>query len=122
MQCSRARSTQYSVMDYCCLVAQLCLTLYNPMDCSLPGSSVHAISQRRMLKWVAISFSRVLPHPGVEPTPSALQVDSLPLSHQGSPVGEKNLKKEKKKFKRPVFPQLSLLTHLHKCWSYLCTV
>ena len=41
----------------CCLVAKLCLTLYDPMDCSLPGSSVHGISQSRILEWVAISFS-----------------------------------------------------------------
>ena len=39
-------------------VAQSCLTLCNPMDCSLPGSSVHGISQARILEWVAISFSR----------------------------------------------------------------
>ena len=42
----------------CVLVAQLCPTLCNPMDCSLPGSSIHGISQARILQWVAISFSR----------------------------------------------------------------
>ena len=41
------------------LVAQLCLTLCDLMDCTLPGSSVHGISQARILEWVAISFSRV---------------------------------------------------------------
>ena len=41
-------------------VTQLCLTLCNPMDCSLPGSSVHGIFQARVLEWVAISLSRVL--------------------------------------------------------------
>ena len=40
------------------LVAQLCPTLCNPMDCSLPGPSVHGILQARILEWVAISFSR----------------------------------------------------------------
>ena len=40
------------------LVAQSCLTLRNPMDCSLPNSTVHGDPQARMLKWVAISFSR----------------------------------------------------------------
>ena len=40
------------------LVAQLCLTLCDPMDCSPPGSSVHGISQARILEWVAISFSK----------------------------------------------------------------
>ena len=39
-------------------VAQLCLTLCNPMDCSPPGPSVHGIFQARVLEWVAISFSR----------------------------------------------------------------
>ena len=38
-------------------VAQLCLTLSDPLDCSLPGSSVHGIFQARVLEWVAIAFS-----------------------------------------------------------------
>ena len=42
----------------CCLVSQLCLTLCNPIDYSLPGSSVHGTSQTGILEWVAISFSR----------------------------------------------------------------
>ena len=39
-------------------VAQSCPTLCNPMDCSLPLSSIHGIFQARVLEWVAISFSR----------------------------------------------------------------
>ena len=38
-------------------VAQSCLTLCDPVDCSLPGSSVHWIFQARVLEWVAIAFS-----------------------------------------------------------------
>ena len=38
-------------------VAQLCLTLSDPMDCSLTGSSVHGIFQARVLEWGAIAFS-----------------------------------------------------------------
>ena len=38
-------------------VAQPCLTLRDPMDCSLPGSSVHGIFQARVLEWGAIAFS-----------------------------------------------------------------
>ena len=38
-------------------VAQSCPTLRNPMDCSLPGSSVHGIFQARVLEWVATAFS-----------------------------------------------------------------
>ena len=38
-------------------VAQSCRTLCDPMDCSLPGSSVHGIFQARVLEWAAISFA-----------------------------------------------------------------
>ena len=38
-------------------VAQSCPTLYDPIDCSLPGSSVHGIFQTRVLEWGAIAFS-----------------------------------------------------------------
>ena len=41
-------------------VAQSCPTLRDPMDCSLPGSSIHGILQVRILEWVAIAFSRNL--------------------------------------------------------------
>ena len=40
------------------LVTQSCLTLWDRMDCSPPGSSVHGIFQARILEWVAIPFSR----------------------------------------------------------------
>ena len=46
-------------------VAQLCLTLCDPMDCSLPGSSVHGIFQATVLEWIAISFSRGSSQPRV---------------------------------------------------------
>ena len=39
-------------------VAQSCPTLCDPMDCSLPGSSVRGIFQARVLEWIAISFSK----------------------------------------------------------------
>ena len=42
----------------CVLVTQLCLTLCNRIDCSLPGSSAHGILQARILEWVSMSFSR----------------------------------------------------------------
>ena len=62
--------------------------LCNPLDCSPPDSSVHGISQARILEWVAISFSRGSSWPRdwthVSWKPSALKGDSLPLSHQGS--------------------------------------
>ena len=45
-------------------VDQSCLTLSDPMDCSLPGSSVHGILQARVLEWGAIAFSRSGASPG----------------------------------------------------------
>ena len=41
-------------------VVQSCLTISDPMDCSLPGSSVHGIFQARVLEWVAAAFSQYL--------------------------------------------------------------
>ena len=70
-------------------VAQLGLTLCNPMDVRPPGSSVPVISKARILKWVAISPPGDLPDAGIEPmSPAspALQVDSLLLSHWGSQI------------------------------------
>ena len=49
LQCTKVKSESE--------VAQSCLTLSDPMDCSLPGSSVHGILQARVLEWVAIAFS-----------------------------------------------------------------
>ena len=45
-------------LDRQVLVIQSCPTLCDPLDCSLPGSSVHGILQARILEWVAIPFSR----------------------------------------------------------------
>ena len=58
-----------------------------PLDCSLPRSSVHGIFQARILEWVATSSSKGSPWspPGIKRTSPTLQVGSLPLSHQGSP-------------------------------------
>ena len=84
--CNREKRKPFSFLRCCCLVAQLCPTLCNPMDCSPPGSSVHGIFQARVLEWVAISFSRG------SSRPQGLNLDLLHcgqmlycLSHQGSP-------------------------------------
>ena len=67
------------------LVAQSCLTLCNPMDCSLPGSSVHGIFQARILEWVAIPFSRGSSHLRDQTRVSCIAGGLYHLSHQGSP-------------------------------------
>ena len=51
-------------LNHCvCIVAQSCLTLCDPMDCSPPGSSVNGILQTRILKWVSMPFSRGFSQP-----------------------------------------------------------
>ena len=85
--------TQFSVVGYLVkfhcesenvnvLLTQSCPVLCDPMDCSLPGSSVHGISQARILEWIAISFSRAPSQPGAHtqvscPVSPALQADSF---------------------------------------------
>ena len=54
-----------------------CVQLWDPMDCSSPGFSVHRILQARILEWVAMPSSRDLPNSGTEPRSPASQVDSL---------------------------------------------
>ena len=51
----------------CSMCAQSCQTLCDPMDCSPPDSSLQRILEERILKWVAIFFSKDLSHPGIEP-------------------------------------------------------
>ena len=80
-------------------VTQSCPTLWDPMDCSLSGSSVYGIFQARVLEWIAISFSR-----GIFPTQESNR--GLPhcrqtlyrLSHQGSPIPKKGNAKECSKY------------------------
>ena len=55
-----------------CVYAQSCPTLCDLMDCNLPGSSVHEISQARILEQVAISFSRGSSDPGIKPVSPVL--------------------------------------------------
>ena len=65
-------------LEVCVLVTQSCLTLYNPTDCSPPGSSVHEILQPRILEWLSFPSPGDLPNPGIEPRSPALQVNALP--------------------------------------------
>ena len=71
-----------------CSVTQSCPALYNPMDCSLPGSSIHGIFQAIILEWFATSYSRGLPRPRTRTHVSCgslhWQVDCLPLAPHGS--------------------------------------
>ena len=64
---------------------QLCPYLCDPMDCSPPGSSVHEISQARILEWVASSFSRWPFWPKDQTRISCTEADSLPSVTAGKP-------------------------------------
>ena len=82
---------EFGINRHCavlCLVAQSCLTLCDPMDCSPPGSSVHGDSPGKNTGVGCHALlQEIVPTQGSNPGSSALQVDSLPLSHQGSPLG-----------------------------------
>ena len=69
----------------CCLLAKSHLSHCDPMDCSLPDSSVHGILQARILEWVAIPFSRGSSDPEIKHMFPALRAVFLSLSHQGRP-------------------------------------
>ena len=66
-------------------VSQSCLTLWDPMGCSLPGFSVHGIFQIRILEWVAIPSPGDLPNPGIELGSPVLQANALPSEPPGKP-------------------------------------
>ena len=68
-------------------VAQSCLTLCDPMDCSPLVSSVHGTLQARILAWVVIPSPENLTNPGIGPGHPALQADSVPPEPPGKPKG-----------------------------------
>ena len=81
-------------------VTQLCPTLCNPMDFSLPGSSVHGIFQAKILGGLPFPSPGDLPNPGIEPGSPSLQAMLYRLSHQGSPNeanGERCQKQKQRK-------------------------
>ena len=88
-------------------VTQSCPTLCDPMDCSLPGSSIHGIFQTRKY-WSGLPFPSPgdLPNPGINPgSPTLCRQMLYHLSHQGSPYSERSIL---------FISKLVLLT-----WSYL---
>ena len=67
-------------------VTQSCPTLYDPMNCSLPGSSVHGALQASIIEWGAIPSLEEFPNLGIKPRSPALQVDSLSAELPGKPL------------------------------------
>ena len=82
-----ALNTGEMIYNTChCLVAQLCLTLCNPMEYSLPGSSVHGDSPGKNTGVGCHALLQGdLPDPGIKPGSPALQLDSLPSEPPGKP-------------------------------------
>ena len=74
------------LMDFFAKSFQSCLTLCDPMDCSLLSSSVRGILQARILEWVAFPSPGDLPDPEIKLCLLFSQVGSLLLSHRGSPL------------------------------------
>ena len=70
----------------CCLIAQLFPTQCDPMDCSLPGSSVHGIFQTRILAWVAISFYKIS-HAVEQQSPCTTTIQLVLWSRREGAVG-----------------------------------
>ena len=65
-------------------VVQSCPTLCNPMDCSLPGSSVHGFSRQEYWSGVPFPSPGGLSNPGIELRSPALQADTLPSKPPGN--------------------------------------
>ena len=66
--------------------AESYLTLCDPVDCSPPGSSLHGISQARILQWVAFLLQGIAPTQGLNQCLVHWKTDSLPLNRLGNPV------------------------------------
>ena len=67
----------------CVSCTQSCLTVCNPMNCSLPGSSVHSILQQECWRGLPFPSPGDLPDPGIEPGSPVFQADSLPSKPLG---------------------------------------
>ena len=80
--------------DCCCLAFKSCLILCDLTDYSLPGGSVHMISQARTLEWVAISFFRDLPDSGIEPVSPELAGRFFTTEPPGKPKWKRLRKHE----------------------------
>ena len=99
-----SRDEGYARSLFCVFsVFKLCPTLSDPMDCSLPGSSVHEIVQATILEWVAIPFFRGSSQPRIEPASLAShgvackffiteppEPSNLCISHKGGKMQQEN--------------------------------
>ena len=75
-----------SIYCCCCLVAKSCQTLCNPMNCSMPGFSVHGILQPRILSGLTFPSPGDLPNPGIKPMSPALAGRVFTAEPTGKPL------------------------------------
>ena len=99
------------------LVAQLCPTLCNSMDCSPPGSSIHGIFPVRILEWVAIPFSRGSYRPGWEDSNQKPVVQSNVTPWDNDQDKRKGRSRPQMKGDRPLQPRH--VNYDHKWWMAL---
>ena len=104
-------------------VAKLCPTLCNPVDCSPPGSSVHGISQSRILEWIPIPFSRGSSWPRDQTCVSCLACGFFTTVPPGKPTKvilcHKSFTNTYNVHTESVVPSLSLLTSKgDHCWQF----
>ena len=99
-----------------CSDTQLCLTLHDPRDCSLPGSSVHGILLVRVLEWLPFPPSGDLPNPGIKSATlmsPTLAGGFLPLAPPGKPILQHNI--QQRTSRKKLFMQLA------KVFRFQCT-
>ena len=107
-------------LNHMCVLAkslQLCLTFFYPMDCRLPGSSVHGILWARILEWVAMPSSRRPSLPRNWTHVSCFlhwQVGSLPIVPTGKPI-------RRKQSNSSMFIRCPKNTHCRHSFFFLCT-
>ena len=80
-----SRWAQYNLLLLCCLVAKSCASLCDPVDCSLPSSSM-GFSRQEYWSGLPFPFPGDLPDPGIEPGFPALEADSLTSEPPGKPT------------------------------------
>ena len=95
---------------HACVLSRVCrVWLWDPMDCSPPGSSVHGLLQAKILEWVAMPSSRGSSQPGIKPRFPTLQADSIPSEPPGKP---KNTGVGSLSLLQGIFPTQGLNPHL----------
>ena len=114
------------------LVTQSCLTICDPTDCNMPGSSVHRLLQARILEWIAVRFSRGFSWPRHQTRVSCIAGRLYLRSHKGSPEHQRHcqdhswslaLSQKTSKFKKKCYQLMAWKTEFlfkyFKCFIFV---